>query len=222
MIREHEEEPVLGIPEKLPQGERLLWQGSPDLLQFLLHSLHARKVALWFLIIAVWRTVSNYQLTGVIDLQLLGPLGFAFVLAMALLGLLALLLTRSTVYSMTNRRIIMRFGLAVPLTLNLPLSQILSASTREFKHDNGNIALSITPDKRLSYWVLWPHVRPFHWLQCQPTLKNIANVTQVAHTLRDLVIGNSMAQTPRRAAGQIDLSHDEAFCDVKLPQGEAQ
>ena len=30
IVPEHEFEPVHGLPEKLPAGEKILWQGSPD------------------------------------------------------------------------------------------------------------------------------------------------------------------------------------------------
>ena len=39
----------------------------------------------------------------------------------------AWLVARSSVYSITNRRVVLHIGLALPVTLNLPLAQVASA-----------------------------------------------------------------------------------------------
>ena len=45
---EHEFEAAPGLPEPLPRGERLLWQGRPDWRQLALHAFHVRKLAFYF------------------------------------------------------------------------------------------------------------------------------------------------------------------------------
>jgi len=39
-------DPVKGLPEHLPQGEVMLWQGSPHWQSLALRAFHIRKVAL--------------------------------------------------------------------------------------------------------------------------------------------------------------------------------
>jgi hypothetical protein len=45
---EHELEPQYGLPERLPAGEHILWQGSPDFRTVALRIFHLRKVALYW------------------------------------------------------------------------------------------------------------------------------------------------------------------------------
>ena len=45
---EHEFEAAPGLPEPLPRGERLIWQGSPDWVQLAIHAFHVRKLAIYF------------------------------------------------------------------------------------------------------------------------------------------------------------------------------
>ena len=43
---EHEFEAEYGLPEPLPRGERLLWQGGPDGSTLAREALHWRKLAI--------------------------------------------------------------------------------------------------------------------------------------------------------------------------------
>ncbi|WP_232824387.1 hypothetical protein [Blastomonas sp. UPD001] len=48
MITEYDEEPVRGLPGELPQGETLLWQGSPDWRLLARSAFFTRIVGLYF------------------------------------------------------------------------------------------------------------------------------------------------------------------------------
>ena len=50
---EHEFEPEYGLPEKLAQDERILWQGSPQTGLVFRHVFHARGLAIYFLLILI-------------------------------------------------------------------------------------------------------------------------------------------------------------------------
>jgi len=45
---EHEFEPEYGLPERLPDGEKMLWQGAPDFKALAIRVFHLRKLALHF------------------------------------------------------------------------------------------------------------------------------------------------------------------------------
>ena len=47
--------------------------------------------------------------------------------AVGLPALLAWLYARTTVYTITNRRVVMRFGVALPMSLNLPFRMVAAA-----------------------------------------------------------------------------------------------
>ena len=55
---EHEFEAAHGLPEPLPAGERLLWQGSPAWRALAADALHWRKIALYFVLLLGWQAVS--------------------------------------------------------------------------------------------------------------------------------------------------------------------
>ena len=46
--REHEFEPERGLPEQLPAGEQLLWQGSPEWKRLAQRAFHVRKLVVYF------------------------------------------------------------------------------------------------------------------------------------------------------------------------------
>ncbi|MEM7257061.1 MAG: photosynthetic complex putative assembly protein PuhB [Pseudomonadota bacterium] len=186
-VREHNNEPVLGLPETLPAGEKLLWQGSPDFLLLARRVLHINKIIVWFVFIGVWRISAHWQATGEWMFALLWTPALALGLCLSLLFMMAWFYARTTVYSITSLRVTMRFGLAVPITMNIPFTKIASASTRSYSADRGNIALKTVKGARVSHLVLWPNVRPWHWLAPQPMLCCISDFTRATEQLNHAV-----------------------------------
>ena len=52
---EHDSEPVRGLPEPLPPGETLLWQGSPRWWSLALDAYRVRALAVYFGVIVLAR-----------------------------------------------------------------------------------------------------------------------------------------------------------------------
>ncbi|MEM8665766.1 MAG: PH domain-containing protein, partial [Pseudomonadota bacterium] len=48
-------EPVPGLPEKLPKGERVLWSDVPDWRAVALDVFHIRAIAIYAAVILLWR-----------------------------------------------------------------------------------------------------------------------------------------------------------------------
>jgi len=117
---EFETEPVKGIPGQLPYDERVLWQGVPTWRSLMVHVLHVRWLAAYFAIIMVWRAgwhlaEGNGWAVASSSAAWLGVLGLFVATLMA--GV-ALLMKRSTVYTITSKRVILRFGMVVPICKN--------------------------------------------------------------------------------------------------------
>jgi len=87
---------------------------------------------------------------------------------------------RSTVYTLTNKRVCMRIGAALTMTLNLPYVCIGNAQVAARSNGMGTITLELIGDTRLSYLMTWPHVRPWHMRRTQPALRAIPEVAKVA------------------------------------------
>ena len=177
-------EPIRGLPERPPEGEVILWQGQPNWLRLTVDSLNLWWVLAYFIFLFVWRFISVSDLMP-IDQALL--VSFPF-LALALIVALLLLLVgfiqaKATVYTITNKRIVMRIGAALTLTLNLPFTEIENAAIASSSKNFGSIAIDTKRDNKFSFLVLWPHVRAWHFKKPQPSLRCIPNATEVAEIL---------------------------------------
>ena len=194
-------EPVRGLPGQLPAGETLLWQGEPDLAAMMVRVFHVRKVAIYFGLLAAWRFAivshdgASPSVAATAALLLVG-LGLAAVL---ILFTIAFLVCRTTVYSITSRRVVMRIGVALPITFNLPFTVIGSAAVKLNPDGTGSIPLSLTSSNRLSYLVIWPHARPWRIARAEPTLRLIPDAAAVAQLLAKAV-AEALPDTIQQAA----------------------
>ena len=84
---EHEFEPEYGLPEALPVGERILWQGSPDFATVARRVFHVRKFALYFALWLGLRVANTVQDGGTL---VEGLMSITVLALMAAMGLLAL------------------------------------------------------------------------------------------------------------------------------------
>jgi hypothetical protein len=105
-------------------------------------------------------------------------LPFALI-GIGLLTLLARLASRTTLYTLTNRRLVFRIGIALPTAINIPFTVISSVAARFEKNGCGDIVLSLNNDSRVAYSNLWPHVRPWHFTRPEPMLRLIPDAEQV-------------------------------------------
>jgi hypothetical protein len=182
---EHEFEAEHGLPEVLPAGETLLWQGSPDALLLARQALHLDVIGVYFGALLAWRGIGGwYDGMGLgealVYMSRLLPL---FALALGLLGLMAWLMARTSVYSITNRRVVMRVGVVLNITFNLPYAQILTANLRPRGQGRGDIVLGLGGEARIAYVHLWPHVRPWQLKHTQPMLRALTQADEVARIL---------------------------------------
>ncbi|EED32385.1 photosynthetic complex assembly protein [gamma proteobacterium NOR5-3] len=197
-VGEYEEEPVRGLPGYLPPDETLIWQGEPDFKVMARRVFHVRTVSLYFAaLIAVHLAI---QASGSASLAevILGStwmVGLGTV-AIGILSLLAFSYARTTVYTLTDKRLVLRFGVAMPMMVNIPLSIVTAADMRRFSDGSGDIVLSVDQKKRLSYMMLWPNVRSWRINPTQPALRSVANVEELAASLASVV---SSATKPARA-----------------------
>ena len=170
---EHHSEPVPGLPGRLPPGEHVLWQGLPDWRRLAVEAFHWRKLALYFGGLLAWRVVSSLS-DGAGAAAVLAALAGPLLLSATALGLVAALAwmsARTTIYTLTNRRVAMRIGIVLTVTYNLPLSRIGGARLHPLPGGHGDIALQLEPATRIGWLHLWPHVRPWHLRRTEPMLR---------------------------------------------------
>ena len=112
----------------LPSGEPVLWQGSPLLWPLARDAFHARKLAIYFALLAAWSVAS-----GVADhqsaIEIAGAIARVALLAVLGLGVVLFIAwrtARATTYIVTSKRVVFRVGVALPKTINFPLASILN------------------------------------------------------------------------------------------------
>lgn len=199
MSHEYDHEPVPGLPANLPEGEQLLWQGSPSAMATARRVLHVGLVAAYFAALLVWRIA-----TGLSDGYTLSQIAFDSIpllgmaaAAILILSLLARLIARTTIYSITSRRVVMRFGVALPMTVNIPFKAIRSADVALRADGTGDVALEVDDLGRLTYLHLWPHTRPWFVRKAQPSFRALPDAEHVAGLLSRAL--HAAAGTPERA-----------------------
>ena len=175
-------EPVRGLPEALPEGEHILWQGSPAPLRLARDALGLTWVAGYFAVLTVWRVgVSSTYVSFGEALAHGIPFIVVGMLSCLLIFGLAYMQARSAVYTLTNKRVCMRIGAA----LNLPYTQIGNAGLDVKKSGHGSLAFELIGDTRFSYLMTWPHVKPWQMSKTQPSFRSIADVAKVAEIFSD-------------------------------------
>lgn len=175
-MSEYDHEPVRGLPGVLPEDEQILWQSAPDWTHMALTALHIRLAVAYFAAIAIY--LATHGDTGsALAVSLLG---------MCVAGLFTLFawgVGRTTVYTLTNKRLVLRIGVALNKCINLPLSEIQSANLKMLASGHGNIVLDLKGAPRLGYIMLWPHARSLRFIRPQPVLRAIPDAQAVATLL---------------------------------------
>jgi hypothetical protein len=203
-------EPIPGLPEQLPRGETLLWQGSPQWRALAISAFHVRKVAAYFCIILAWQAASAYSDGEAATTILLSALRLAGIgmIAIGILCALAFLYARGTIYTLTSKRIVIRSGLALPVTLNLPLAMIETAALTKQSGSVGSIAMTVAKPNRVAFLVLWPNARPGYLTNPQPMLRCLDDAGHLAGLLAKALQedGGAAGRMPARTAKPADAS----------------
>jgi hypothetical protein len=206
---DYEIEPVPGLPELLPEGEVMLWQGSPDWKSAARRIMHVDLAAGYFAVLLAWPFASAWIWETSVAEAVAGSARTAVIAALGLsaLCLIAWQIARTTIYTITNRRVVMRYGMALPMTLNLPFKAIETAALNQHGDGTGDLALQVSGPLKLAYLNLWPHARPWKVSKTEPTLRAIPNAEQVSGLLAQAMSG---APVRPLIASEKTLSHGAA------------
>ncbi|WP_428374625.1 photosynthetic complex putative assembly protein PuhB [Lichenicoccus sp.] len=172
-----------GLPGPLPAGETLLWQGCPDWRVLLRRALHVRLVIGYFAILmgcCLFEAVSHGSYLMWFSLATLAGLA---PLVIGIQALFAYLVARTTVYTLTDKRIVLKLGVALSMSINLPFKAIEAASLRLNPDGSGDIPVLLEGLTRIGFTQLWPHVRPWRMNRVQPMLRAIPDARRVAQLL---------------------------------------
>ena len=201
------------LPEALPPGERILWQGAPAWASLYRRAFHGRTIAFYFAFLlalrganAIWDGATAAQAAMAVFW-----LAIPAVFALGVLALLSFLVVRSTWYTITDRRVIMRIGIVLEITFNFPFQVIDTARLHLYPNGTGDIPLSFMEGEQIAYAHLWPHARPWKLRRSEPMLRCIPDAARVADLLaRAMAAKTTGTVVPIRAAASAKYPDTEA------------
>lgn len=199
-LSEFDFEPVPGLPGRLPPSEVLLWQGAPDWWSVGRRVFHVPLIAGYLGVFVAWKIVA-LAYDGVPPIEAAQSVALMVLLSAACCGILAALgyaIARTTVYSVTSERVVMRIGIALPMALNIPFARIDAAAVKALEGGRGDIRLTLMKGEKIAYLMLWPHARPWRFIHPEPTLRGLPDVADLA-----AILGQALAAAASRPATRI-------------------
>jgi hypothetical protein len=203
------------LPSPLPVGERVIWQGKPTFKGLALRSFHIREVAIYFGLLLAWRLWSNWSYGTPVGEAVTSALWLIVpaISAIAVLAGLAWLFQRAACYTITSKRVLFQFGVALPMTMNIPLGKIANAALKTYRDGSGDIPLRLSESGRVSYLLLWPHVRPWRLRAPEPMLNYIPDAAKVAAKLAEALTG----QPGPSAISQVQFDNSDSASIAHSP-----
>ena len=191
-------EDIKPLPGPLPEGEHVLWQRSPLWRPFGRRVFHTYKVAVYFAVIIAWVAIAATLSGGLSDAwrSLLWTLPPALGVIL-LLAFFAWAYSCNTVYTITNKRVIIQSGLAFTTAINLPFSKLDKADLKTFNDGSGDIELNMG-GPRILYSMIWPNNRLLALKQPRPVLWALADPAQTAEILGQ-ALASEEAAAPRNS-----------------------
>jgi hypothetical protein len=148
-------------------------------------------ILIYFSVLIGWRIISMAHDAYPAGEIALGAMWIACVgaAAMLIVSILSWLMARTTIYTITTRRVVLRFGVALPMTINVPFAVVKTAALKTDAAGVGDIALSLSGTDRIAYLILWPHARPWRLAPAEPALRAIPDAAAVGE-----ILGDALAQ----------------------------
>jgi hypothetical protein len=172
---EHEFEAQTGLPEKLPQGEVILWQGSPNWVSLAVEAFHLRALGIYFSIMLLLQASYLTAESEEFNLSQLLLTTTMILLTLSAIALWAWMSANASMYTITNKRVVIRLGIVFSLTFNFPLKKIIAANELHRKNGTTDLSLILHQEDHIAWLHLWPHVRPWEINHPEPTLRCIRN-----------------------------------------------
>ncbi|MEO0958070.1 MAG: photosynthetic complex putative assembly protein PuhB [Pseudomonadota bacterium] len=185
-------EPIRGLPALLPKGERILWQGSPSWKALTFRGFTTRLVFLWFFLVLAWNVVNVVagDLAVAVAARTVMLQALLVLVAMGVLAAMAYASAAQTIYTVTNRRVVLRFGLAMDISVNLPFPQIGRLDMARRWDGTTDLVLGLTGEHPLGIWHVWPNSKPWAWSRPQPMLRALPEGEKIARLLGDALVAD--------------------------------
>lgn len=186
---------IPGLPGELPPDETVLWRGAPSWKSLARHLCHVPGVAIYFAVLVAGMGAVS-ALAGATLRETLATVAPLLAGAGATLGFLAAVawrIGRTTEYTLTTHRLVLRFNAALPAVLAIPHHCILRASVTIHRDHTGDLPLQMKPGHRVALHRAWPHSRPWRFGSPEPMLRSVPRAGEVA-----VLLAQTLAQAAAR------------------------
>ena len=188
------------ILDAIPNGEAILWKGRPSLWGFSWNLFGLKWITLYLSMLSIVSVArffaSDFYTAFYVDFL---PFFLSGIFASIILIGLAATQTYSTVYIITENRVIIKTGAALSFLISMPFKKIKEVNLQKRGASIGTISFELLSEKRVPYISCWPSVRPWKFKRTQPAFSCIGSVDEVATILRKTAMtGNISLYDPRQ------------------------
>ena len=190
--------------EIVAKDETILWEGRPLAGGLARQLFHFRAIMGYFAVLAMWNLASTHADGFRANAAFISAawLVLPALIAAAVIYAMAWVFVLTTHYTITDKRVIMQIGVALPIALTLPLRQITAANVKLNADGSGDIPLALG-DQTLAYLLVWPHARPWRFKRAEPMLRAVPDAAAVSGVLARALLavspsGEAIAIEPAR------------------------
>ena len=179
--------------KSIPSEEKICWDGSPDWRSFGYQVFGIKYLFIYFIVTALYavsQIESSFSFSA-FSINYL-PYFLSGVFAGSILLVLAYVAARHTYYVITERRIVIRTGVALVFLLNVPFKNILSIDKQVLARGRGNIAFKAKSKKRIPYFSCWPSVRSGSFVEPVPAFRSITDIEHVGKIVANIASENPL------------------------------
>jgi len=188
------------ILDAIPNGESILWKGRPSLWGFSWNLFGLKWITLYLSMLSIVSVArffaSDFYTAFYVDFL---PFFLSGIFASIILIGLAAIQAYSTVYIITENRVIIKTGAALSFLISMPFKKIKEVNLQKRGASIGTISFELFSKKRVPYISCWPSVRPWKFKKTQPAFSCVRSVDEVATILRKTAMtGNISLHDPRQ------------------------
>ena len=184
-----------GLPDEvgksIPDSEEILWYGKPNWKSFGYQAFGVKYLLFYFFITAFYAvSQTNPAFSFGAFLTQYVPFLISGFFAGLILFLLSYIAARHTCYVITEKRIVIRTGVALVFLLNVPFKNILSIDKKILSKGIGDLCFQAQSKKRIPYLSCWPSLRSTSFLEPIPAFRSISDVEEIGNLVGEIAKQN--------------------------------
>ena len=179
-----EHEPQFGLPEHLPEDERILWQGQPtaDFIRKLTKG-WVRSLAAISAVIFLLQVLAAAGLTYTEIARNTLVLSMPFWILATAIHYIARSAAHATVYTITDKRVTFRTGFIMRTSTNIPFQAIAKVGVSRNADDSYDMPIGTRKGEQIAYAMLWPNLQWTSPIKAVPAMRAIAQNEPAADIL---------------------------------------